>query len=236
MQVDARSIASHLASLAWVAVSSFLLTLAGLTLAGFLLAGLSFWFLYERDLLAAVVAAIVAVIEGIASGFFLGMKRAMVLTMAHGLARLRLGRSCVHLLFERMLGVAADELPGARGGQTAQFIERLPLAKAEDLLSRVVRDLTGDAARIGWLARQIQTRLLRAIQKFTLARFHAENGASAGIDLVKVQVELENNVDDALVRKVRGSLRIWMILVLIGLPFVVAVQTIIVLMILHSKG
>ena len=225
MKVDIRSLGSHLASLAWVALQSFVGTIFVLTLAGGVLAGLSYYFLREHHWHYGVIAAAVALIESVTTGFILGAKRAMVGAMAHGLGALRLGRSFVRLVSERMLGVARGEEVGERGDRITLGLERLPLARAEELLSGAVRDVTGDAEEGGWLRRKIQARLLEAVRKYTLAQFREEGAKHGGIDLLKMKEELEQTVDDALVQKVRGGLRPWTALVIIGLPFVVAVQT-----------
>ena len=169
VKVDVRDIGRHLASLAWVALRSFVGTMLVLTLAGFILAGLSYYFVCEDDWLYRVVAVALALIESVTIGFVLGAKRAVVLTLAHGLGSFRLGRSLVRLVFERMLGVAAegDEV-GQHAGQIARGLERLPLAQANDLLSGAVRGVTGDAAQGGWLRRKIQGWLLEAVRKYTL--------------------------------------------------------------------
>jgi hypothetical protein len=125
---------------------------------------------------------------------------------------------------------------GERGGRLTRGLERLPLAQADELLRGAIRDVTGDAAQGGWLRRQIQRRLLEAVRKCTLARFREAGARHGGIDLLKVKEELEEAADDALIRKVRGGLRLWTALAIIGLPFVVAVQTWLILLLLHPKG
>jgi hypothetical protein len=207
-----------------------------LTLAGFILAGLSYYFVCEDDWLYRVVAVALALIESVTIGFVLGAKRAVVLTLAHGLGSFRLGRSLVRLVFERMLGVAAegDEV-GQHAGQIARGLERLPLAQANDLLSGAVRGVTGDAAQGGWLRRKIQGWLLEAVRKYTLARFREEGAKHGGVDLRKVREELEETVDDAIVEKMRSGLRLWTALVSIGLPLLVAVQTWVIVLLLRAK-
>lgn len=235
MKADVRSIGSHLGSLAGVALRSFVGTIFVVTLAGIVLAGLSCYFLREHHWLYGLIAIVAALIESVTTGFVLGVKRALALALAHGLGALRLGRALVRLVFERMLGVTPDEQLGERGGRIAQSLERLPLAQAEGRLNAVIRDMTG-GAQGGWLRQKIHTWLLEAVRKYTLARFRYEETRHGGIDLLKVQEELERNVDDALVQKVRGGLRLWTMLVIIGLPLTVAVQTWIAIMLLTSKG
>lgn len=236
VKVDVRSVGSHLASLAWVALRSFLATVLVLTLAGVVLAGLSYYFLREHHWIYGVIAVAVALIESVTTGFVLGVKRAVVMAMAHGFGTLRLGRSLVRLVFERMLGVVGGAEFGERGGKIARGLERLPLAQAGELLSGAVRDVIGDAEQGGWLRRKILARLLEAVRKYTLGRFREEGAKHGGIDLLKAKDELEQTVDEAMVQKVRDGLRMWTALVIIALPAVVAGQTWIIIMLLHSKG
>jgi len=51
--------------------------------------------------------------------------------------------------------------------------------------------VTGDMEQVGWLRRKIQARLLKAIQKYTLARFREEGDKHGSINLPKVKEELE---------------------------------------------
>ncbi|HZU38688.1 MAG TPA: hypothetical protein VFA18_22365 [Gemmataceae bacterium] len=236
MKVDVQSICSHFASLAWVALRSFLGTLFALTLAGILLAGLAYYFLYELHWIYGVIAAVVTLVESVMTGIVLGIKRATVMVVAQGLGSLRLGQSFVHFCFGRMSGVVEGMEHGERGERIARSLERLPLAQAERMLTGVVQDLTGTMQQGSWLRQKIQTRLLEAVRSCTLARFREEDAQHGGIDLLKVRDELERTVDDVLVQQVRRSLRYWLVLVIIGLPLVVASQTWVIYMLLHSKG
>src|SRR5262245_61968717 len=174
VKVDVRSVGSHLASLAWVALRSFMGTVVVLTLAGIVLAGLSYYFLREHHWIYGVIAVVVALIESVTAGVILGTKRAVMMAVAHGLGSLRLGRSLVRLVFARMLGVAGGEAMGERRGWIPRGLERLPLAQADELLSGAVRHVTGDAGQGGWVRRKLQERLLEAVRKYTLARFREE--------------------------------------------------------------
>ena len=72
MSVDVRAVGSYLATLAWVALRTFLRTVLALTLAGVVLAGVSYLFLREHPWPYGVIAAAVALIESITTGFVLG--------------------------------------------------------------------------------------------------------------------------------------------------------------------
>ncbi len=228
-----RSLAGHLASLAWVAVRTFLTTLFLLSLAGIVLAGLSYYFLRNEHWLWGVGWVALALVEAVAAGVVLGAKRAVVMALAHGLRSLRLGAALVRLVFERMLGVVEGEEVGERGGRIAQGLERLPLAQADRLLGGAIRDVTGEVGEGGWLRRKIQARLLDLVGKYTLARFREEGARHGGIDLVAVRAELEGTVDEMVVRKVLSGLRVWTWSVVVGLPVLVALQTLLLILALH---
>lgn len=236
MQIDMRAIGGHLASLAWVALRSFAGTVLLLTLAGVLLAGASYYFLREQPAVYGVVAVVVALLEAVTVGVVLGAKRAVVAAVAHGLAALHLGRSLVGLVFDRMLGVTAEQGPGEPGGRLARGLERLPLAQADDLLSGAIQGLLGEAGQGGWLRQAILARLLGAVRKYTLARFREEGATHGGINLLKVREELEHSVDDVLVQKVRGGMRLWTVIAVVGLPLLVAAQTWAIILIVTSQG
>jgi hypothetical protein len=192
--------------------------------AGIVLAALSWYFLRGQHWVYSVVGAVVAMAESIATGFILGLKRAFALTTVQALVSLGMGRAIIGRIFGKM--EIADSA-----------LKRLPLAQAEQSLAGAVRNLTGgDAAEGSWLRRKVQARLLGFVQEFTLARFRQENQKHGGIDLLKVRQELESSVDSAVVQRVRGGLFIWTIVVIVGLPAVVAAQTWLAIALLHSKG
>jgi hypothetical protein len=237
MKVDFRAVGRHMASMAWVAVKSFAGTLGLLTLAGCVLAGVSYFFLRGNPAYAGIGAA-VAVVEGIITGVVFGAKRGMVMGIAHGLGQLRLGRSLIRLVFDRILKVTESEAQGGigeRGGRIARTAERVPLAQADEMLSKAVHGVTGETGQGGWLRRTIQGKLLGMVEKYTLARFREEGAAHGGVDLLKVRAELEDAIDDKMVEKVRGGLKVWTIVVIVALPLLVAVQTWIVTLLLNAK-
>ena len=225
MKVDVRSLGAGIATLAWVALRSFVGTFLAFMLIGSVSAGLSYYFLRDHGWLWGLTAVAVALVESVALGVILGAKQAMVGALAHGLGKLHLGRSFVGLVFERMLPLDGSSEGGDRGGPVSRRLERLPLAQAEQLLSAAILAVAGDAERCGWLRRKIRDRLLEVVRRYTLARFRDEESAHGGIDLLRAKEELEQSADEALIRKVRQGLMLWTVLAVIGLPLVVAAQT-----------
>jgi hypothetical protein len=224
------STSGHLATLALVALRAFANTLLLLALAGVVLAGVSYYALSDYHWFYAVIAAVVAVLESLSVGVVLAMKRAVVLAVVHGLGTLKLGRTLVNLVFDKMREVSAQ----SAGGAIARGLERVPLAQAEALLSSAVNAVMCDISQAGWLRRKIQGKLLAVVQKYTLARFRKQGAAHGGIDLQMVQEELQSSIDQALIQKLRGGLRLWTVLVILVLPLVVAAQTWVVLMLLRA--
>jgi hypothetical protein len=223
------NILKETAALTVVALRSFLGTLLIVFLAGVVLAAVSAYLLRDHPLYASI-AAVIALAEALASGIVLGGKRALVMALVHGVRSFHLGRSAVRLVFERLLGVSAADPFGERGGM-ARLAERLPLAQVERSLTSVAERL-GAEEQGGRLRRTIHARLIGMVRKYTLARFREENARHGGVDLARVQAELEEKIDDRLVSRLRSGLNLWTAAVVCGLPLVVAVQTYLVIALL----
>jgi hypothetical protein len=217
---DLRSFAKRAALLVMVALRSFALTMLAMLVLGVALAVIAYFVLAEVDPLYGVVAALLALLECAAVGVYVAGKRALVVALVTGVRGLRLGRFGVRLLFERLLGVAE---PGAgdRGGVVARVAARLPLAQAEARLERAVRDVLAaqpsGGGISGWVRRRLQAGLLAAVQKYTLARFRAEDKDQGGVDLVKVRADLEERIDALLAAKLMRGVNGLLPMVLVGL-------------------
>lgn len=235
LDIDVRSITGRIGQLAWIGVRSFVTTLALMSLAGVVLAALSYWWLADLHWIYGTIGALVAVVESVSAGVALGIKRAVAMVAANAFGSLRIGRTILHPVFERMLGVNDGSAAGERGGAVVQRIERSPLAQAEASLSRALGATAGDVETRGWLQRVVKRRLVRLVKRVTLARFRDEQARHADVDLLKVRDELVGTVDDALARKTAAGMRLWTALALAGLPTVVFAQTWLIL-VLATKG
>jgi hypothetical protein len=153
------------------------------------------------------------VAEAVIAGILLGGKRAVVMALVHGLRSLQLGQTAVRLVFTRRLGVAESQESGSRDGALVLVAERLPLAQAESRLTAAVTHLlAAPAGEGGWFRRRVRGLLLRTVQRLTLARFREEGDRFGGVDLGKVQADLETRADGMLLRGVRGGLKLWTVL------------------------
>lgn len=226
MQFDIRAIGGHATKLTWNALRSFLGTLLIVVAFGLALSGMSYYFLSGTHWPYRVSASVLVLVESVALGVFISWKQAVVAAVAYAFTGLRLGGKLVAAVFDRM-GVG-DDVQGGVPGKIARGLESVPLAQAEAMLTAAVHKLTGDISQAGWMKRTVQAKLLGATKKYTLARFREENARHGSVELPKLRRELEGTIDDAVVRRVRGGLRIWTVVILLGLPLVAAVQVVVV--------
>jgi hypothetical protein len=207
---------------------SFLGTVLVLAVVGVALAGASYYVLRDHPPYG-VLAAALALVEALALGVVHGGQRAFLGTLTRGLRSLQLGRTAVRLLFERLLGLAAGQEVGEHGGRMARTLERLPLAQAEKRLNQVVTGLANAPATggglTGWFRRWLQKKLLGRVQRYTLARFRQEGTEHEGVDLLKLQTELEEQIDERLSMSLKASLTWWTLVVAVGLPGLVLAET-----------
>ncbi len=234
--VDVRAVVDGVAAIASKGVVAYLKGFASLLGFGVLLGALSFFVLREFPWYWCGGALLLAFVESGIVAHLLGTKRATIAGIVHGLGTLRLGRAFVGRLFDRMLGATETARVGERGGQLVQAVERLPLGRVEALLNAAVHGVLGDLENKGWLVRKIQARILEAIRKFTLARFRAEEAKYGGVDLRKVQAEIALSIDDALVERVESGGSAATIAAVVGLPLLVAAQTVALWLFLHNPS
>jgi hypothetical protein len=155
----------------------------------------------------------------------LGLKRAYILAAAHGVQSSQLGRKLVGIVFDRILLVSADGAHGDRGGQLARGAETLPLKQAEQRLTAAIDGLANPEGKPGGLRARLQRFLLNRVKAATLSRFRDADAEKGGVDLLKVRAELEDSVDAKLVERLKSGLNLWTIIVIVGLPAAIAVQT-----------
>jgi hypothetical protein len=208
------------AGLLAVAVRSFLGTLLLFFLLGIAMAAVSYYLLSGLHWSYGLIAAIIALLECVIVGIFLSGKRAVTVTVVHGLRKHRFGSTVVHLVFGRLLGISAEPA-GERGGMLVRAVERLPLAQVEKRLNDTVRNIVNapsGGGLTGWIRRRVQLRLVAAVRACTLARFREEAAQHGSIDLVKVQTDLGDRIDGLLIGKLHGGINLWTLCVLVALP------------------
>jgi hypothetical protein len=169
----------------------------------------------------AATLAVAVLIECVVVGIVLAGKRAGAMALIHGLRAHRLGEATVRWLFQRLLGITADQPHGQRGGTAAQVAERIPLAQLENRLSTAIRDALGEEAAGGslptWLRRRLQRRLLGMVQKYTMARFREADSEYGGVDLAAVRAEIESSIDNRLIQSLKHGVNVWTAVALVFL-------------------
>lgn len=205
----AEELAELIAPLIRAAVGAFFRTAGGMLLLGLGAAGLSAWIAGGGSPVRTLFGVAVTLVIFAVLGGVLVVKRAVGKALLRGLRQFGVGRRVSELLFEQMLDVSAEETHGERGVALARLAEQVPLAQAEERLSRAVQALT--ASRPGkkqrWLVQLIERRMIATVERYTLARFRDEACQSGGVDLVKVQQELRQWIDARLADTVQGKLQ-----------------------------
>ncbi len=216
--VDATKIGAQLAGLAWTAVRSLLGTVAIFLMVGLVSGAVGWFLLHEKTYLGLLILALAA-LQGLAFGLFLGVKRAPLAAITHGIQSLGLGRMVLHLVFDRMAAIA-----GSPGGA----LPRLPIGQAEEWLRRSVAELVkapaGGGGLSGWARRAMLARLLSAVEALTLNKFRSA-GDDQSIDLQRVRTELEDRADGILADRVNAILARGIRVALVGLVLLAALET-----------
>lgn len=219
--------------LARVFVKTLLTTLAIFLLVGVLMA--LFALRPPRDSQGlAMLAAVVILAEAVVVGAFLGLKRGLLLAIAHAVSTRKMGAALTAKIFDTALGVGVGAgAMGDRGGTVAKSLERIPLAQAEGLLKsaidRVIAESEEPAGALARIGQYVRRRAVDAIGKYTLTRFREADTKSGGIDLALVRRELEPKIDGVVLERVQGSARLWMAIGVLGLPVAVYVQLLLIM-------
>jgi len=216
--LDATSLGSNVVRLAGRGIKLFLLTFLLVILGGILLAVLSVYTLGDSGGGYRFLAVVLVILEAGFLAFFLAGRRAFALTLAEGLATMKLGSSVVRLVFDRL--PATDKPDGAA---LSPGLQTLKPGEAEHLLANASEVVRREAGQLGGIKEKIQSRLIDLVQKYSLLRVESKPGEP--IDLQSIRRDLEENIDDRLADKMRGTARFYTLLVLIGFPVLVAVQT-----------
>lgn len=222
--IRASSIGAYAAGLAWVGVRAFLGTACVVMLGGMALAGAAYWFVRDAHYSHAVLAVALVLVESAAIAAALGWKHAVAATVTHGLGSLRLGRSLVRLVFDRVSASVAQADADGGLALAADGLRRLPLARTQQLVDGAIRSLADDGHG-GWTRRQVRRWLFRVVRKYTLAQFREAETEHGGIDLLAVRTQVEETIDGAIVHRLRKGLWLLTILTAVGFPLLVAVQT-----------
>jgi hypothetical protein len=219
---DWKSLIHGMTELGVVAIRSFCGTMLLMLCVGAALAAGAYYLLAQHQPWYGVVGGLVAMLEAAVVGLVWAGKRAALMALVQGVKKYRIGKASVRLIFERVLGVEGQRRFGERDGVVTSALERVPLAQAERRLGAAVQDVLDGPDESGgvvnWAKRWLRGRLLRYVEALTLARFRASGTEQGGLDLLEVRADLEERLDEALAARLKRALRLWTVLVLLGLP------------------
>lgn len=234
-----RSIFEHLGT----GIREFFRWLILIGIFGLGLAGISTALLADNFVYAALVFTI-TLAETVAIGIFLSGKRVIFRTVLSAIQDGKPIRKIVRKLFDQIIlgpdseseiesentpeGESETKLNSRSKSAVGRTIEKIPFAEAERRMNEAVSGFLKskqDSNRLrDRLKSRAERRLLKMIQKTTLARFRKQESETGEIDLKLVRAELEESVDTLIAQKAESAIRLWTIGVLIGLPIVVALQ------------
>lgn len=214
---DLLSYGSHLVRLARFGLKTFLFTLLYVALGGILLAFVSAFFLRHYPGYYRFLAITLVMIETGVIAFYLAGKRTVSLTMAEGFSSMKLGSSLVGVVFARMPSNRPE------GAELSPGLQRLEPGQAERLLTDATDDVERQTTQQSGIRQKFQARLLELVRKHSLAR--VQSTGNDRVDLQNVKEELEQTIDERLADNMRGTARFYTLLVVVGFPLLVALQT-----------
>ncbi len=209
-------------SILWIPVRYFLTSFMCVFIVGLVLAGIVFAFLANESPWVGLVGALLTLLEAIIIGLVWARKRALLLTVVHGLEKYRIGSAVTHLIFGRLLGVPErhDVLEPISVRVVKEEI--VPLSQAERELGGAVeklRETPRVPTTVGELVRYwTQSLVLAVIEKYAVARFREAGMKDGRVNLVKLRDEMENQVDGFLIGSLKRRLWLSMVLVMVAFP------------------
>lgn len=185
-------------ALVWIALKSFILTVALSAVIGLATGLICAWILpawvtWKFLIVLAVLALFVA------EGFIIGIKHAIASGVLAGVRRFGLASRAVNAVFDG-LDRAADTKTG----------ERLQLRKAEEKLAQVIASMNTGG---GWLLGGIQRQLLFAVGTTIVGEFRKRDAQSPGVDLAATRQQITTMIDGIVEEKATGSIQslIWIV-------------------------
>ena len=208
------SLGDRLRPLAVALVRTFFFTWLAMAVVGIALAvAVGYWMPAVNPVIRTLLQVFFAG-QFIVVGFFVAIRCALSAALIGGVKRMELGQTALNLLMSR---VASDEpdLPIDDADVIDSPSSRPPSRElsavvAADRIRRVLAVLafTGRPGRGGAFA-WLRNALLGAVGTITLSRFRKKAARAEKVDLASVQAELEKQIDDLLLARLRYTLFVW---------------------------
>jgi hypothetical protein len=218
--MNPHSLGDQLRLLAIALVRTFFLTWLAMTIGGATLAVAAGDWMPAVDPVIRTLLQVFFAGQFIVVGFFVATRCAMSAALIGGVKRMKLGKTALHLLMGRVasgeddlgvgdpnvidgevLGGPADRPHHSRELSAVVAVERIQRILA--ILAFSGRSRRGGV--FGWL----RGALMGAVGTITLSRFRSKARRAEKVDLASVQEELEEQIDDLLLARLRYTLFIW---------------------------
>jgi hypothetical protein len=220
--MNATTLRDRLGQLARSLVRTFAFTWLAMVVGGIALAVAAGYWMSSVDPAIRTLLQIFFAGQFIVVGFVVAMRCALSAALIGGIKRLELGRTALDLLISR---VASDE-PEIRdddpnvidspSSQPPQSRE-LSAVVAAERVRRVLSILPFSGGGRGGVFMWLRNALLSTVGSITLSRFRSGAQHAEKVNLASVQQELQDQIDDLLLARLRYTLFIWTALVVLAL-------------------
>ncbi|MEX2142891.1 MAG: hypothetical protein WD894_26780 [Pirellulales bacterium] len=217
--MDPSSLGDRLRQLAIALVRTFFFTWLAMAVGGIAIALATGYWMPDVDPVIRTLLQVFFAGQFIVVGFFVAMRCAMSAALIGGVKRMQLGRIALNLLMSRV--GAGDEEARSEDPDVIDSPSSVPPVSRElsavvaaERIQRVLTMLAySGRSRRGGVFAWLRSALLGAVGTITLSRFRSKGRRAEKVDLASVQQELEDQIDDLLLARLRYTLFIWTALV-----------------------
>lgn len=207
---DARQVLNAAADIAGPALASFFKTALLMSLLAIGMGIASYFIASDGSTLRGLLAVLAALIACGVIGFTASWKQALAGGALALLRKQKIASLLLSVVFDKALGISDESQAGARGGQLAQRIERIPLNDAVSKLRLAVihriKAAPMGGGLSGMLRRKAEATMLGYLEQISLARFRDEANREGGVDLLKVRNELANTIDEMIIDRIGSAM------------------------------
>lgn len=217
--MDPTSLGNQLRQLARTLVRTFFFIWLAMAVGGIALAvAVGYWMPQVNPVVRTLLQVFFAG-QFIVVGFFVATRCAMSAALIGGVKRMQLGRMALNLLMSRV-GAGDEEIriddPNVIDSPSSQptVSRELSAVVAAERIQRMLAMLAfSGRSRRGGVFAWLRGALMSAVGTITLARFRSKARNAEKVDVAAVQQELQGQIDDLLLARLRYTLFIWTTLV-----------------------
>jgi hypothetical protein len=213
--MDSSSLSDRLRQLAIALVRTFFFIWLAMIIGGIVLAVAVGNWMPDVDPVIRTLLQVFFALQFIVVGFLVAMRCAMSAALISGVKRMQLGRVTLNLLMNRVgsgdeeIRIDDPDVIDSPSGIPPPSRE-LSAVVAAERIQRVLAVLAfSGRSRRGGVFAWLSNALLGAVGTITLSRFRSKARRAEKVDLASVQQELNDQIDDLLLARLRYTLFIW---------------------------